>query len=77
MSQLPQRAGLVAFLAALGWVVLRFGYRDVTERPEVCRAQIAAVHQQRAGMVPQTRISVLEMPAPGTMPPSTWASTGR
>ena len=37
-----------AALAALGWVVLRFGFRDVTERPHVCRARIVAVHQQRS-----------------------------
>jgi len=49
-----------AELAALGWVVLRFGYRDVTEHPQVCRARIRAVHQARAGMVPQQRI-----PGPG------------
>lgn len=53
-----------AALAALGWAVLRFGYRDVTERPDLCRAQIVAVHRERAGMIPQPRISVTGMPAP-------------
>ena len=56
-----------AALAALGWVVLRFGYRDVTRRPEVCRAQIAAVHRLRAGSAPQAGFFVPGMPAPGTM----------
>lgn len=56
-----------AALAALGWVVLRFGFRDVTERPDVCRAQIVAVHRQRAGMVPQAGSSASGMPAPGSM----------
>ena len=56
-----------AALAALGWVVIRFGYRDVTERPEVCRTQIAAVHRQRAAMVPQAGIFGSGMRASGTM----------
>jgi very-short-patch-repair endonuclease len=60
-----------AALAALGWVVLRFGYRDVTERPHVCRARVVAVHRQRAGMVPRLRISGPEMPSAGAMPPLT------
>jgi very-short-patch-repair endonuclease len=34
-------------LAALGWVVLRFSYADVTERPRKCAAQVAAVYQGR------------------------------
>jgi hypothetical protein len=46
-----------AALAALGWVVIRFGYRDVTERPGVCRARIVAVHQQRANVVPRLGVS--------------------
>jgi len=58
-----------AALAALGWVVLRFGYRDVTERPHVCRARLIAVHQQRAGMAPAVGISTAGMPTAGAMPP--------
>jgi very-short-patch-repair endonuclease len=46
-----------AALAALGWVVIRFGYPDVTERPGVCRARIVAVHRQRAGMAPRMGMS--------------------
>jgi len=56
-----------AALAALGWVVLRFGYRDVTERPHVCRARIVAVHRQRAGMGPWVGVSPPRMPTPGAM----------
>lgn len=41
-----------AALAALGWVVLRFSYLQVTRRPEVCRAQIAAAYQARLSVVP-------------------------
>jgi hypothetical protein len=40
-----------AALAALGWVVLRFSYRQVMRDPAGCRAQIAAVYRQRLGMV--------------------------
>ena len=36
-----------AALAALGWVVLRFSYADVSERPQVCAAQVAAVYRSR------------------------------
>jgi hypothetical protein len=57
-----------AALAALGWVVLRFGFRDVTERPHVCRARIIAVHRQRASLVPQPGISALVLPASGATP---------
>jgi very-short-patch-repair endonuclease len=65
-----------AALAALGWVVLRVGYRDVTERPAVCRAQIAAVHRQRAGMVPPGGISASGLPLPWPMPPAARARAG-
>jgi hypothetical protein len=57
-----------AALITLGWVVLRFGYRDVTERPHVCRARIVAVHQQRRSMVPVAGISGAVMPSGGTVP---------
>jgi len=57
-----------AALAALGWVVLRFGYRDVTERPHVCRARVLAVHRERSGMVPRPDIPEPETPAWGTTP---------
>jgi hypothetical protein len=56
-----------AALAALGWIVLRFGYRDVTERPQVCRARIVAVHQQRAGMAPGLRIPDAGLHISGTL----------
>jgi hypothetical protein len=36
-----------AALAALGWVVLRFSYRQLTRHPERCRAQIAAAYRSR------------------------------
>jgi hypothetical protein len=49
-------------------VVLRFGYRDVTERPQVCRAQLVALHQQRAGMVPRVGMTGRAMPSRGTAP---------
>jgi hypothetical protein len=58
-----------AALAALGWVVLRFGFRDVTDRPHVCRARIVAVHRQRAGVVPEPGIPAPGMPSSGAMPP--------
>ncbi|TFV76909.1 DUF559 domain-containing protein [Blastococcus sp. CT_GayMR19] len=57
-----------AALAALGWVVLRFGYRDVTRRPEVCRAQIAATYRHRLSIAPGRGIRTAEMPRPGAMP---------
>jgi hypothetical protein len=37
-----------AALAAQGWLVLRFSYRQLTEHPERCRAQILAVYRSRA-----------------------------
>ncbi|NEK87086.1 hypothetical protein GCU60_15200 [Blastococcus saxobsidens] len=46
--------------AALGWMVLRFGFRDVTRRPQVCRAQIRAAYRQWASMAPEPRA-----PGPG------------
>jgi hypothetical protein len=57
-----------AALAALGWVVLRFGFRDVTERPQECRARIVDVHRERARMVLRPDISALDLPASGTTP---------
>lgn len=41
-----------AALTALGWVVLRFSYADVTERPARCAAQLAATYRQRLHDVP-------------------------
>jgi hypothetical protein len=41
-----------AALAALGWVVLRFSYRQLTRHPERCRAQIAAAYRSRLGIAP-------------------------
>lgn len=43
--------GRDAALAALGWLVLRFGYRRVTREPAACQAQLAAVYRQRLGVV--------------------------
>ena len=57
-----------AALAALGWVVLRFGYRDVVRRPSVCRAQIAATYRQRMSVAPARGISTVGMPQPGATP---------
>ena len=42
-----------AALAALGWVVLRFSYVDMSERPASCAAQIAAPYRQRCLDVPR------------------------
>lgn len=39
-------------LAATSWVVLRFGYQDVTRRPERCRARIAATYRHRLSVAP-------------------------
>jgi hypothetical protein len=36
-----------AALGALGWVVLRFSYRQLTRHPQRCRAQIAAAYRSR------------------------------
>jgi hypothetical protein len=55
-----------AALAALGWVVLRFSWIDVTERPAVCVAQIAATYRLRRLDVPQAATSPLGMAARGT-----------
>ncbi|WP_158544801.1 DUF559 domain-containing protein [Blastococcus sp. TF02-9] len=41
-----------AALAALGWLVLRFSYRQLTREPKVCRARIAAAHRARLSVVP-------------------------
>lgn len=38
-----------AALAALGWVVLRFSYRRLTQDPEGCRTDIEAVVRRRLG----------------------------
>lgn len=39
-----------AALAAMGWVVLRFSYADVTERPRACAAQVAAAYRSRRSL---------------------------
>lgn len=41
-----------AALAALGWVVLRFSYRQLTRHPDRCRAQIAAAYRSRLSVAP-------------------------
>ena len=37
-------------LAALGWVVLRFSYRRLTEQPDACRRDIAGVCEARRAL---------------------------
>jgi hypothetical protein len=54
-----------AALAALGWVVLRFSYADVTERPAFCGAQVAAAYRARCHGVPPPAIPRPGMAAPG------------
>jgi very-short-patch-repair endonuclease len=41
-----------AALAAAGWVVLRFSWADVTQRPELCGAQVLAAYRDRRNAVP-------------------------
>jgi hypothetical protein len=41
-----------AALAALGWLVLRFSYRQLTRHPDRCRAQIAATYRSRLSVAP-------------------------
>jgi very-short-patch-repair endonuclease len=55
-----------AALAALGWVVLRFSYVDISERPGQCVAQLAAAYRQRLNSAPQAagRRSGLAAPGP-------------
>jgi very-short-patch-repair endonuclease len=55
-----------AALAAAGWLVLRFSYADVTERPGRCIAQIADAYRHRAHGVPQADIRGPGMSASGT-----------
>ena len=62
-----------AALAALGWVVLRFSYADVSERSAVFVAQVVRVHRQRSidAATPDIPAAVVSawaasMPVPGT-----------
>lgn len=41
-----------AALAALGWLVIRLSFRQVTREPWVCRARIEAAYRARLGVVP-------------------------
>jgi very-short-patch-repair endonuclease len=41
-----------AALAALGWLVIRFSYRQVTQQPSICRARIEAAYRARLSIVP-------------------------
>jgi hypothetical protein len=59
-----------AALAALGWIVLRFSWADVTERPAYCGAQVAATYAQRRLDVPQAAIPTVGMAGSGTPWPS-------
>lgn len=58
-----------AALAALGWVVLRFSWTDVTERPAFCGAQVVAAYHRRCLDVPQAAVQLPGMAAGRT----TWA----
>jgi hypothetical protein len=55
-----------AALAAAGWVVLRFSYTDVTERPTFCGAQVTATYRRRAVNVPLAAVPTPEMAVPRT-----------
>ena len=55
-----------AALAALGWVVLRFSWTDVVERPGHCGAQAAAAYRRRLNDVPPTAVRGLGTAPPGT-----------
>ena len=62
-----------AALAALGWVVLRFSYADVSERSAVFVAQVVRVHRQRSIDAAQADTTAAgmsgvaaSMPVPGT-----------
>jgi hypothetical protein len=55
-----------AALAALGWVVLRFTYEDVTARARQCALQILAVYRQRQVDVLQAGVPRGRTPASGT-----------
>jgi very-short-patch-repair endonuclease len=55
-----------AALAAAGWVVLRFSWTDVTERPALCGAQVAAAYRQRRLDVPRRAIRGPGTAASGT-----------
>lgn len=59
-----------AALAALGWLVLRFSYADITERTAFCAAQVAAVYRQRCRDVLGSAIPGVGMAARGTSWPS-------
>jgi Protein of unknown function (DUF559) len=52
--------------AAAGWLVLRFSYADVTQRPARCVAQIADAYRHRTHGVPGADIRGPGMSAPGT-----------
>ncbi|MGY2128365.1 DUF559 domain-containing protein [Blastococcus sp. SYSU DS0617] len=41
-----------AALAALGWLVIRFSYRQVTREPALCRARIDAAYRARLSVGP-------------------------
>jgi hypothetical protein len=58
-----------AALAALGWVVLRFSWADVTERPTFCGQQVMAAYRRRCLDVPHAATSVPRTAEPGTTRP--------
>ncbi len=45
-----------ALVATAGWQTLRFGYRRLTGEPEVCRAEIRAVHGARRRLLHPERV---------------------
>lgn len=55
-----------AALAALGWVVLRFSYVDITERGRFCAAQVATVYRRRQMDGLQAGTPTPRTPASGT-----------
>ncbi|TQN41306.1 uncharacterized protein DUF559 [Blastococcus colisei] len=55
-----------AALAALGWVVLRFSYADITRRPTACGAQVAAAYRTRVHGVPVADVPGARMSGSGS-----------
>ena len=45
-----------ALVATVGWQTLRFGYRRLTAEPEVCQAEIRAVHETRRRLLHPERV---------------------
>ncbi|HJX42747.1 MAG TPA: hypothetical protein VJ352_03660 [Geodermatophilus sp.] len=43
-------------MATVGWQTLRFGHRRLTAEPDVCRAEIRAVHESRRRLLHPERV---------------------